>query len=409
MKSNADIMLVDDEKSVLITLQKFIKRAFPTLKLVTADDGLEAWNFLKESKVPIVISDLRMPKLDGIQLCSRIRANEELKNIYFILVTAISDPEKKIHALELGADDYINKPIQIEEIIARIKSALRIIKLQNEIAGRNNLVIDISNNLKSEISSNKLLALKFQQIRYPAFGEMIKRIAKATKWIAIQLGINSDEDLENLEIASYYSQCGKMFLPDDMIRMPVIKDGQATHNLVYQIPVVAKEILSHSERFSEADTILYHLYENFDGSGFPDRLKTWQIPMLTRILRVAYDYEEIKELANKSPKETLHIIFNSSKRLYDHRVVILLSQYIKSIAMEDYDPNERAVKLQELREGMILAQDILTVNGLLLLPAGAILKVDAIQKIYSHSISDPILGSIYVRKHSKPPNQIETN
>jgi adenylate cyclase len=401
MKSSKsyEILLVDDEKAVLINLERYIKRAFPAIRISMASDGLEAWNYIKDNKPPIVISDLRMPKLDGIQLCSKVRATAELKHTYFILLTAIADPEKKIQALELGVDDFLNKPISQEDIIARIKTAEKIVSLHENISDDNSLIIQLANELENEIADATLLALKFQQTRLPVFQEMIKRIVKSVLWIANQLGETDESDLKNLEISAYFSQSGKIFLPDFLVNKPIMIDGSASNNLMYQVPVFSRDIVSTVQRFKTCGETLYHIYENLDGSGFPDRLKSWQIPLHSRILRVVNDYEELKEFSGYEPREAINTIRSGAKRLYDHRIVILMEQYIKSIAMEDYDPNERAVKIQELREGMMLSQDVITVNGLKLLPAGAVLQVNSIQKLYAHNISDPILGSIYVKKH----------
>jgi hypothetical protein len=187
-------------------------------------------------------------------------------------------------------------------------------------------------------------------------------------------------------------------LPDDLLNLPVHQSGLVVHKLMYQVPVVASQLLSQIKIFTSASKILFHLYENLDGSGFPEKLRLWQIPLGSRIIRVVQDYEVIRQNSSKLPKEILSILKKDIRRLYDHRIVILLEQYIKTIVKEDYDPNETAIYLKDLKEGMFLTQDIITNVGLKLMSAGSRLTQHHIETIISHNTTDPVIGKIFVKK-----------
>lgn len=389
-------IIADDDETILITLEKYISKAFQNVEIFKASDGLEAWNLVQQEKPDLVISDYRMPKIDGIQLVDRIRSNDTLTDTYFIIITAEITDSNRVEALDLGADDYITKPLDLNEIKSRIKSALRLIKLQKELKEENKLLVELADELEQDIQDMTRLAVKFLQARIPTSYDMLKRVAKASVWIAKQFNDFNNEDISDIEIAAYLSQAGKVFLPDDQLNIPVTINGQPANKMMYQVPIMAKEIVSSVRRFKDVAKLLYHLYENFDGSGFPDRLQSWQIPFGSRIIRVALDYEVLKESAHKKPAEALAIIDSDMKRLYDHRAVVLLQQYVRSIAKERGELNERAMKLHELKSGMILAQDIITVAGHKLLPMGSTLNDHKIEKIQSINTTDPILGNIYI-------------
>lgn len=398
MKKTKKILLVDDEKTFLITLEKMILKAYPESTITYASDGLEAWNYIKQNHPDIVISDYRMPKMDGIQLCNRIRSNDGTKSIYFIIITTDANTDKRIEALQVGADDYMTKPPDNDEVLSRLINAFRITDYQNELAENNKLLLELADELEQNIEDTSMLALKFIQARIPNSFDMLLRISKAACWIANELNEIDDDGIRDIQIASYFSLAGKMFLPDELLSKPVQIDGQASNKLMYQVPVTAKEIVSSVRRFRDCSQIVYHIFENFDGSGFPERLQSWQIPIGSRIIRVALDYEIMKETSGRKPREILTILNNDIKRLYDHRMVILMDQYIRSVLREDYDPNERALKLHELKDGMRLSKDIITTNGLKLVSAGVVLREDIIEKILTHNTSDPILGNIFVTK-----------
>lgn len=116
------ILLVDDEKDIVEFLQYNLSQEGFTV--ITANDGLEALE--KVSKKPdLIILDVMMPKMDGYETCRRIRAIDDYKNIPIIFLTAKSSELDEIHGLNLGADDFIQKPISPKKLIARVKSNLR--------------------------------------------------------------------------------------------------------------------------------------------------------------------------------------------------------------------------------------------------------------------------------------------
>lgn len=116
------ILLVDDEKDIVEFLQYNLNQEGFTV--ITANDGLEALE--KVSKKPdLIILDVMMPKMDGYETCRRIRAIDDYKNIPIIFLTAKSSELDEIHGLNLGADDFIQKPISPKKLIARVKSNLR--------------------------------------------------------------------------------------------------------------------------------------------------------------------------------------------------------------------------------------------------------------------------------------------
>jgi hypothetical protein len=139
------------------------------------------------------------------------------------------------------------------------------------------------------------------------------------------------------------------------------------------------------------------LYENQDGSGFPDRLQSWQIPLESRIIRVAVDFYDMVRFFKLRPKDAIDKLRQNLNRLYDHRAITLLEQFALSILQLEGPTNEKPVLLSELVPGMILSRDIYSTNGLKILTAGAVLKDSTIEKIISINTSDPILGNIFVK------------
>lgn len=396
--SNVSILIVDDEQAVAFTLEKLVKKVLPECKIMLASDGQEAWDIINHHHPNLVLSDLNMPVMDGMQLLIKLRANPDFNDTLFIMVTGVTDSAERIKALDKGADEFITKPIISDALEARLKSAMRIIGLQNRMKEENQLLVDLAEELERDVQDMARLSVKFMQARIPASYDTLQRIAEASVWIAKELRKLSNEDIRNVEIAAFLSHAGRMSLPDNLIKHPVMINGKPTDNIMLQVPSAAKEIVSSVRRFDEVGRILYHIYENIDGSGFPGRLQSWQIPFPSRIIRAVIDYEELKSYFGKSSKEALEQLHSEAKRLYDHRVVILLEQYVRSHNKDEFPITDIPILLSELKDGMTITRDIITENGMKLMPAGAILRTAVIQKIIAHNASDPIIGNVYVKK-----------
>ncbi|EHB62315.1 MULTISPECIES: response regulator transcription factor [Paenibacillus] len=136
--SGVTILMVDDEVEIIKLMEIYVKNEGYTL--LTANSGIEALEILKTHKVDLIILDVMMPKMDGIQACMKIR---EENNTPIIMLSAKSQEIDKIAGLSIGADDYVTKPFSPLELIARIKSQLRRYKQLNSSTARNENEIQI--------------------------------------------------------------------------------------------------------------------------------------------------------------------------------------------------------------------------------------------------------------------------
>lgn len=396
MNRPISFLIVDDEEALLLTLKSYIKRSFPAAEIDTAEDGLEAFNKIKENHPQIIICDYDIPRLNGLDLCRRVRAESIYNDIYFIALTANNDGIIKNEILQAGADDYINKPFNTEEFVYRLRSASRFISMQDRLAEENQLLHDLANELESTIKDLKNFGYNLIHARIPNSIAKMHNVGGISIWMGKQLNELDEAQMADLEIAASLCDCGKISLPDNLVNLPVVLDGQPTDALMAQVPQLSRDILAKINRYKGAADILYHLYENFDGTGFPDKLQSWQIPLASRIIRVVSDYLDLLIL-KKPQNEAIQTIQKASKKLYDNRAVTLLEQFLALNAAREAGVKEKAVKLHELKDGMVISRDIITNSGLKLIPAGAILRDKSIKAIITHNTTDAIIGDIYVK------------
>ena len=131
MNAEDKILIVEDEEDSRFIFERLLSKNGYNVK--TANNGDEALAIIDEFNPKVILADWTMPKLNGIELCNIVKSKEEYKLIYFILLTARTSLKDRVEGLDTGADDYLVKPIDNQELVARIRSGLRIHNLQNEL------------------------------------------------------------------------------------------------------------------------------------------------------------------------------------------------------------------------------------------------------------------------------------
>ena len=132
------VLIVDDARDVLIILRTWLKQMGH--EVLSASDGEQAWQILQKKEVQVVISDWKMPKLDGLGLCRKIRETYFPNYIYIILLTGMSGKKDLIEGLNAGADDFAKKPLVIEELEVRLNSAKRVVELEQSLGEKNTML-----------------------------------------------------------------------------------------------------------------------------------------------------------------------------------------------------------------------------------------------------------------------------
>lgn len=396
MGNDFPFVLIDEDESRNSTLEKIILRAFPQSLISKFIDGLDAINYLKTNDFnSIVLCHFNTVSLNGLQLLKIIKQENSNKNIYFILIIPEIEKELPVKAIQSGVDDYIREPLSLDDIINKLKIAIRTVNNHYEILHLKHE----NNSLEKEIDViyGKLLntIIQFLQIRYPDYDNITSRIKSSAIWIAQNF---TEKDLiRNLERAIPLVFVGKLFLRDSQIGTKVTIDGMPKNEEMLKIPEHTRSFLSNLRNYDNVIDIIIHIYENFDGSGFPDKLMSRMIPLASRILRVVIDFEEYVNEKKYDKSKILEIMNCEARRIYDHKILALMDQYLAENSKKGGFNLELKVSKNNLVEGMILSRNIITESGLKLLSAGTVLNEESIKKILTITKSDQIIGNIYIR------------
>ena len=229
-----NILVVEESQEALDLLSNRLKEWGHNL--YTAKDGTDAWDMLKSIPVDIVVSDWIMSERDGLELCHRIRSTDFKRYIYIILSTTRDIEEEIVEGLEAGADDYITKPINIEELKARIEIGIRTVNLERELKRR-----------YDEIKKNYYQAIRVFTNLIEVFDKTLgghsRRVAQLSLKIAKHIPEITDHDLEVLEAAALLHDIGMIGLPNEILLKSRIEMTGEERELFLSHPVRGELIL----------------------------------------------------------------------------------------------------------------------------------------------------------------------
>lgn len=393
----ADIpfIIIEDDLVIRTTLENLISKVFPNLPLYLAADGLTGYSLIKRNGYPaIVISDLNMPGMHGLELITKIKSDENLKNIYMIIITANDEKDIALKALQRGADDLMQKPFSMDNLMARLKQASRIMNMSYVEIDNIERIKELEQKLKSDTVKFIDVMDSILSVRLPERMYRIEKIVKAAKFVASR-SLDFISDIHDIERAAKLMYIGYLGLGDEYLKRSVTKDGYIASEKFNRIPEFAKELLSHYNDLEECSNAIYHIFENFDGSGFPKNLKQQQIPKSSRILRVIWDYEYYTIELGDGDIKAMEKLVQNSHRIYDYECIALFDQYLAN-----YEPHpskkEIEVAVNELAEKLMISRNVITKSGLLLVGKNTLLTTELIGKIQNMVSQEGIIGSIYV-------------
>jgi response regulator RpfG family c-di-GMP phosphodiesterase len=427
------VLTVDDEPSVLSALRRLFRlHGYKTLQ---ASSGAEGLKLLKSSHVDLVISDMRMPEMDGARFLELVRGHDE--SISRVLLTGYADISATIAAINLGAiHRYIAKPWDDQELLLVVREALArqdlerrnveltaLTKLQNEqlreanqelesrVAARTSELQQLNGMLEAsydELDNTFLLAFNvFSSLlemreRVPGHSRKVAEIARAT---AVRLGL-PQRDTRDVYLGALVHDVGKLGFPDSMLGKPMSAytpeetvryrrhsvDGEVAMMPLTQLQGVARIVRQHHERM--------------DGKGFPDGLRGNQISIGARIVAAASDLEDLMDGSvgdeHFSVERARQAVKSCSGTRYDPDVIEAMLQ-----VLAEADQAARAdvcIDANELRPGMVLATDLVSARGAILLAAGYVFDERIVRQVSDFCKREGTRLTLRVRRESVPPD-----
>jgi putative two-component system response regulator len=268
------ILIVDDESAARIALATLLRREGFEVRDVS--DGAVALAECASFRPDLILLDILMPGVDGFEVCRRIKATPETRLTPVVLITGLSATEDRIKGINAGADDFLSKPIDFNELLARTRSLLRLKQFTDELENAEGVLDSLAQSIEA---------------RDPYTSGHCERLAEMSARLGEKLGL-AEEDIKALRRAGIVHDIGKVVVPDAILLKPgPLSEGEI--EVMRKHPVVGERICAPLRTFQRVLPIIRHHHERHDGSGYPDGLRGSEIPLTAAILQLADVYDAL--------------------------------------------------------------------------------------------------------------------
>lgn len=292
------ILVVDDTPASLKLLTDIMKSEGYEVR--SAINGELALNAAAISPPDLILLDIRMPEMDGFEVCKRLKAAPETQEIPVIFVSAASETDEKVHGFALGAVDYVTKPYQRDELLSRVKAHLELHRLRHHLSDmvdeRTAQLLESEQKLKTNLLDSVAMLAAIVEMRDPYTAGHQRRVAEISVAIAKIMQLTQTQ-IEGIQLAGVVHDVGKIQIPSEIL----VKPSQLS-DIEFEL------IKTHAQNGYEllktvdypwpiAQIVLQH-HERLDGSGYPYGLKADQILLEAKVIMVA---DVVESMASHRP------------------------------------------------------------------------------------------------------------
>ncbi|WP_409016605.1 HD domain-containing phosphohydrolase [Anaerostipes caccae] len=316
------ILIVDDSKTVLNQIMILLKKyyhVFPALS------GSLALKIMEHQTPDLILLDLMMPEMDGKEFFLKIHKEKKWSDIPVIFLTSDTEDKTEAECLNIGAYDFIGKPIVTEVLLSRVEKTLELTGYRKELQKK---LDEKTRQIETAYLQTMAALAHTIDAKDPDTNGHSRRVAGYTKQIAQSLGW-SEQDSENAYFIALLHDIGKIGIPDAVLK----KQNRLTdkeYELMKKHPAIGADILKDIKMLDGlSNGTLYH-HERFDGSGYPSGLKGDEIPLIARIISVADTYDAMTSTRcyrkGMGQETALAELKKQSGRQFDPKIV---NQFLK--------------------------------------------------------------------------------
>jgi len=290
-RENQSVVVVDDQATGRTILKSIITGISPRISCEVFSDPNQALEYCKHNVPDLLITDYKMPQMNGVELIRRVRSIEGGEDIPVVVVTVVHDRKIRYEALEAGATDFLSRPFDHYECQARCRNLLLLHQHQKQVANRawmlQGLVSQATEAATAREQETLMCLAKAGEYRDEGTGNHVVRMARYS--LEIARGLNLDEEICDVIVqAAPLHDIGKIGIPDAILLKPARLTADE-RKVMETHTTIGFDILkgSSSAYLSMAAHIALHHHEHFDGKGYPHGLKGDEIPLEARIVAVA--------------------------------------------------------------------------------------------------------------------------
>ncbi len=265
------VLVVEDSMS---NREYLVQLLSPFYQVFTADSGEKALRMADKHQPDVILLDIILPGISGYETCQRIRENKKLQQTKVVAISTMFKTDDRLEGYSAGVDDYISKPFNGDELMAKIRVFLRLKSVE-----------EVSFKLKQACKQTMIYLVQLMEAKDVYFRGHSERMSQYAVHLGKFIGLDQQK-LNRLKWASLIHDIGRIGMPDDILK----KDGPLTYDeyeMIKTHTAIAHKLLNPAEMHEDILSAVKHHHEHYNGKGYPDGLAGEEIPLLARILHVA--------------------------------------------------------------------------------------------------------------------------
>src|SRR2546428_9759669 len=270
----ATILIADDHESSRAGLEALL--SLEGYNVLTAEDGIQALEQFRRTQPDLLLLDINMRNRGGPEVCGRIKNNPETLLVPVVLITGLTATEDRVTGIQAGADDFLCKPVDREQLIVRVRSLLRQKAFTDELERAEAVLFALARSIEE---------------KDPYTEGHCARLAEYSTRLGEYIGLSAPE-IKALRRAGIVHDIGKVAVPDSILLKPA-RLTRSEKLILRRHPVVGERICAPLKSFQLVLPIIRHHHEKMNGSGYPDGLKGEQIPLTARVLQIVDVYDAL--------------------------------------------------------------------------------------------------------------------